>query len=146
MNQVKELEATECVRLLGQRGVGRAAVGTPDGPHLVPVNYALLDDTIVIRTSPYSLLGTYARTSRLAFEVDQLDEANHSGWSVVVQGRCVLETDPKTLARLRHLLPESWASGTRTLYLRLPLEEISGRAVGAIRMASMVGPCAVGAT
>lgn len=143
MNQLKELDTTECLRLLGQRGIGRAAVATPDGPHLVPVNYAVLDGSIAIRTSPYSLLGTYARASMLAFEVDDIDEETHSGWSVVVRGRCLPETDPTTLARLRTLLPESWAPGARTLYLRLPLEEISGRAVGA---AMAVAPRAVGAT
>ena len=94
MNQLKELDTTECLRLLGQRGIGRAAVATPDGPHLVPVNYAVLDGSIAIRTSPYSLLGTYARASMLAFEVDDIDEETHSGWSVVVRGRCLPETDP----------------------------------------------------
>ena len=72
MKQLKELDTTECLRLLGQRGIGRAAVSTPDGPHLVPVNYAVLDGSIAIRTSPYSLLGTYARASMLAFEARPL--------------------------------------------------------------------------
>lgn len=143
MNQLKELDTTECLRLLGQRGIGRAAVATPDGPHLVPVNYAVVDGSIAIRTSPYSILGTYARASMLAFEVDDIDEETHSGWSVVVRGRCLPETDPATLSRLRTLLPESWAPGARTLYLRLPLEEISGRAVGT---SMAVAPRAVGAT
>lgn len=140
MHHLKELDAAVCLRLLGERGIGRVAVITPDGPHLVPVNYAVLDDTIVIRTSPYSLLGTHARDSVLAFEVDDLDEPTRSGWSVVVRGRSRAESDPRTLARLRRLLPQSWAPGARTLYLRLPLDEVSGRAVGeAVVTSSRVG-------
>ncbi len=130
MNRLKELDTSECLRLLGQRGIGRAAVNTPDGPHLVPVSYAVIEGTIAIRTSPYSLLGTYARASMLAFEVDELDEATQRGWSVVVRGRCLLETDPTALRQLRSLLPEPWAPGARTLYLRLPLDQVSGRSVG----------------
>jgi hypothetical protein len=33
---------------------------TADGPHILPMGYALVDDAIAIRTSAYSILGSHA--------------------------------------------------------------------------------------
>ena len=130
MSHLRELERGECLDLVHRGTVGRAAVCTPDGPHVVPVNYAVVDDCIAIRTSAYSILGTYARGSVVAFEVDHLDSGSRSGWSVVVRDRCYVETDPRMLTRLRSELSDAWVGGARTLYLRLPLQNVSGRTVG----------------
>ena len=73
MNEPFELSTDECRELLSAGLVGRVAVCTPVGPHVVPVNYAVVDDDVVIRTSPYSVLGSHARGSILALEVDHLD-------------------------------------------------------------------------
>ena len=68
-----EIPLEECRELLRAGLVGRVAVSTPMGPHIVPVNYAIVDDTIVLRTSPYSVLGSHARGAILAIEIDQFD-------------------------------------------------------------------------
>lgn len=130
MSHLRDLERTDCLGLLTRGTVGRMAVSTPEGPHVVPVNYVVIDDTLAIRTSAYSILGTYARASLVAFEVDELDQRTHSGWSVQVRGRCFVETDPRLLTRLRAALDDAWVGGARTLYLRLPLEQVTGRVVG----------------
>ena len=67
--------------------VGRVAISTPTGPHIVPVNYAVVDEAIIVRTSPYSLLGTYGRDTMVAFEVDGFDHELERGWSVQARGR-----------------------------------------------------------
>jgi hypothetical protein len=63
-----EIPPDECRELLDAGLVGRVAVSTPMGPHIVPVNYAVVDDCIVLRTSPYSVLGSHARGAILALE------------------------------------------------------------------------------
>jgi nitroimidazol reductase NimA-like FMN-containing flavoprotein (pyridoxamine 5'-phosphate oxidase superfamily) len=101
------------------------------GPHIVPVNYSVVDDAAIIRTTPYSVLGSQARGSLLALEVDQFDYERHHGWSVVVRGRCAVITDAAELEHVRQTWnPEAWASGSRNLYLRLPWSEVSGRRLG----------------
>ena len=82
MAETRELKARECEMLLRSGVAGRVAISTPTGPHIVPVNYSVVDDAIVIRTSPYSLLGTYGRDSTFAFEIDEFDRALARGWSV----------------------------------------------------------------
>ena len=93
MSETRDLEPVECLRLLRSGVVGRVALSTPEGPHIVPVNYAIFEDTIVVRTSTYSLLGTYGRNAMLAFEVDDVDHDRHVGWSVVARGRAWAELD-----------------------------------------------------
>ena len=126
-----DLEPQECERLLRAGVVGRVALSTPDGPHIVPVNYAVFEDTIVVRTSAYSILGTYGRNAMLAFEVDHLDYERHVGWSVVARGRGWAESDPDEVTRIREVWqPRPWASGNRNLYLRIRWESLAGRALG----------------
>jgi nitroimidazol reductase NimA-like FMN-containing flavoprotein (pyridoxamine 5'-phosphate oxidase superfamily) len=131
MPEPRDLDPQECDRLLRGGVVGRVALSTPDGPHIIPVNYAVVDDTVVTRTSPYSILGTYGRNAMLAFEVDHLDHERHVGWSVVARGRAWAEVDPDEITRIREVWqPRPWASGNRNLYLRLRWETLTGRALG----------------
>jgi uncharacterized protein len=127
---LRDLDRAHCLELIARGTVGRVAVTTPDGPHVIPVNYAVVDETVAIRTSAYSVLGTYGRDSVVAFEVDHLEHETCAAWSVMVRGRCFVETDPQTLVRLRSALAGGWAGGVRTLYLRVPFGEVSGRALG----------------
>jgi nitroimidazol reductase NimA-like FMN-containing flavoprotein (pyridoxamine 5'-phosphate oxidase superfamily) len=41
----------ECRRLIAPGGVGRIAFSTSSGPVVVPVNFAVLAGTIVVRTA-----------------------------------------------------------------------------------------------
>jgi nitroimidazol reductase NimA-like FMN-containing flavoprotein (pyridoxamine 5'-phosphate oxidase superfamily) len=60
-----ELRYRECIDLLAHARVGRCAFSTPEGPVIVPVNHIVFDDAVIIRTSPYSQLGTLGRSYRL---------------------------------------------------------------------------------
>jgi nitroimidazol reductase NimA-like FMN-containing flavoprotein (pyridoxamine 5'-phosphate oxidase superfamily) len=110
---------------------GRVAIATATGPHIVPVNYSVVDDAIVVRTSPYSLLGTYGRDTTFAFEIDSFDGGREIGWSVQARGRMEVVSNRAMLARIREIAdPRPWAGGARPLYLRLRWTELSGRHLG----------------
>lgn len=131
MNEPYDLSPEECRELLSAGLVGRVAVCTPVGPHIVPVNYAVVDDSVVLRTSPYSVLGSHARGTILAVEIDQFDYERQHGWSVVVRGRAEAVTSAEDLSRIKQVWePRTWASGQRNLYLRIPWTEVSGRRLG----------------
>ncbi len=131
MPESVELSNEDCQRLLRAGTVGRVAVSTPRGPHIVPVNYVVSGDAVIFRTSPYSVLGSHARNSLLAFEVDHLEPGQDDSWSVVARGRCEFIDDPRELdAPDDTKRPKAWASGSRNLFLRLPLTELSGRSLG----------------
>lgn len=132
MSESRELGVGECRALLRAHEVGRVAVSTPTGPHMIPVNYAVLDDAIIVRTTPYSLLGTYGRGAILAFEIDGFESARQRGWSVLARGRGEVVEDHAEIAHLREV-PQShpWASGSRSMYIRLRWTELTGRQLGA---------------
>lgn len=131
MNEPVELTVEECLELLHSGVLGRVALSTPMGPRIVPVNYAMYDDAIVFRTTPYSELGTYGWNTDLAFEIDHIDYDKHQGWSVVAIGRAGLIEDPDELNDLRaHVDPTPWASGRRHLYIRLVWRDLTGRRIG----------------
>ena len=131
MAESHELSAQECEELLRSHNVGRIAVSTPTGPHIVPVNYTVAQDAIVVRTSPYSVLGTYGRHTTLALEIDGLDHEHERGWSVQARGLGVPVENYAEIAQLREG-PQStpWAGGSRSLYIRLQWSELIGRRLG----------------
>jgi len=133
MSMARELGFQECAQLLEGGVVGRIALSTPDGPHIMPVNYSVVDEAIVVATTPYSVLGTYGRGSMVAFEVDHFDYETHGGWSVVVRGRAEV-LGPAEVQRVRERwAPRPWVDGSRTMHLSIPWRELSGRRVGTAR-------------
>lgn len=131
MSESAVLTYDKCLDLLSTGIVGRAAVCTPAGPRIVPVNYSVVDESIVFRTTPYSVLGTYAWNTKLAFEVDDVDAETEHGWSVVALGRGSMVDDPTELAVIRSTWdPKPWATGVRLLYVRLRWDELTGRSIG----------------
>lgn len=126
-----ELSSEECRQLLSAGLVGRVAVCTPVGPHIVPVNYTVVDDSAIVRTTPYSVLGSHARGSILALEVDQFDYERRHGWSVVARGRADVITGADELEEIKtRWQPHAWAAGSRNLFLRVRWSELTGRRLG----------------
>lgn len=125
-----ELTYDECLALLRATSVGRCAFCTPQGAVIVPVNYRVIDDAVVFRTTPHSHLGVHGWSSWLAFEVDGIDPARQAGWSVIATGRGAFIEDPDELAFIRSFHdPTPWASGSREVYLRLRWRQLTGRRV-----------------
>ena len=107
MPESHELSTHQCEALLRVGMVGRVAFSTPTGPHMVPVNYTVVDDAVVVRTSPYSLLGTHGRNTTVAFGVDGFDHELERGWSVQARGRMEVVTAHQELERIREVADPS---------------------------------------
>lgn len=140
MAELRELSYAECRALLVRQRAGRVAVATADGPHIIPLNYSVVDESIVFRTTPFSVLATYGRNAKLAFEVDHFEDEHRLGWSVVARGRADVISDPEELNRIRRVCaPLPWADGARNLYFRLDWKELSGRALGRAPVGDLIG-------
>jgi len=139
MAELRELSYAECRALLVCQRAGRVAVATPDGPHILPLNYSVVDESIIFRTTPFSVLATYGRNAKLAFEVDHFNDEHGLGWSVVARGRADVITEPEQLQRIRKICaPLPWADGARNLYCRLEWKELSGRSLGHEPLAALL--------
>jgi uncharacterized protein len=124
-----ELSRSECEKLLAEHSVGRVGLSAPSGPQILPVTYAYYGKTVVFRTSPYGVLSSLERHRRVAFEIDDIDEERHSGWSVLVLGSAERVTQRYTLSTLWEEGPVPWASGTRNLFIVITPDSITGRSV-----------------
>ena len=125
----QELTDVECHTLLAERHLGRLTLTDPDGPVIFPVNYALDEGTVVVRTDPGSKLDAIAGGARVAFEVDAVDEGSRTGWSVVVRGQAAEVCEPADLDRLHGLPPYPWAPGAKARYVRIRPVSVSGRPI-----------------
>ncbi|MFJ1967117.1 helix-turn-helix domain-containing protein [Streptomyces sp. NPDC087903] len=124
-----ELSRTECGDLLSTHGVGRLAVPTASGPVIVPVNYSVIDGTIVLRTARGATPSLAADCS-VAFEIDGIDDAFSQGWSVLVRGHARVVTDVGEARRLEsrvHSTP--WAGGRRDMWVRIDPYAVTGRRI-----------------
>lgn len=123
------LDRDECFRLLGAAGVGRVAVVDGGRPVIFPVNYAVHDEEILIRTAGGTKLDAAARGQQVAFEIDSADPLYHTGWSVLVRGRCEEVTDPARLAEIERLPLRPWAAGEKNHVIAIRAESVTGRRI-----------------
>jgi transcriptional regulator with XRE-family HTH domain len=122
------LDAAQCVRLLAAGGIGRVVVVDEHRPAAFPVNFAMLANDIVFRTSPTSVL-THADGQIVGFEVDRIDDAMREGWSVLTSGPAHRVEDAGGLTEVQALGIRPWAGGERDVYFRLTPGEWSGRQI-----------------
>lgn len=126
----QHLPPEECRELLAAKSVGRVAFNGSDGPQVLPVNYVVLRGGIYFRTATDSTLAKAVHDSRVAFEIDDVDEFLQSGWSVLAVGDAEFVDDPDLLAELwGEQGPKPWAVGLRTQFVRITPIRLTGRRV-----------------
>ncbi len=124
------LSHRDCVALLTGAQVGRAVFTERALPAVVPVNFIVQDDAVVMCTAADTRLAAAASRGVLAFQVDDIDPITRSGWSVVVVGVAELVDSPEEQARI-HLRLQPWAPGRNEVFIRLPLKVVTGRRISA---------------
>jgi uncharacterized protein len=128
---VEILTVAECRELLEGHHFGRFGFVDSVGvfPSIIPVNYLLDGDKIVIRTDAGSKLAAALRGAPVAFEVDGVDETHQVGWSVVVRGHAEEVTDEDTIAELRQTPLLAWHPRTKARYIRINASQVIGRRI-----------------
>lgn len=117
----------ECWQLLADTPVGRVAFNEAGEPMVLPVNHAVVGHRIVFRTLRGSLLHEALMAEPVAFQVDDFDVVERTGWSVLVRGIADLAEDPQALEALE-LHP--WADTVeRNDWVQIRVEEVTGRRI-----------------
>jgi uncharacterized protein len=125
----RELSNTECFDLLAGQQLGRLAVVDDLGPIVFPVSFVLDRHMVVFRTGEGTKLDAASSGRQVAFEIDGMDPATGSGWSVVIRGEATEVTDPAEVARLMGLPLQPWAPGARDHYVRVLPAMLTGRRI-----------------
>lgn len=109
----------------GPDGIARVVWSGPDGPAIVPMNFTVADGFLWFQTGTNSRVALEACGHRVLVEIDHVDAASHTGWSVVVSGLATglpPAKDPGLLSSL-----QVWPRGSRGLLVRVEPEEVNGR-------------------
>jgi len=126
---LEDLTRQECYRLPRESAgkIGRVGVSFEALPAILPVNYAMIDDTIVFRTGQGTKLHAAICNAVVAFEVDDSDTS--SGWSVLVVGHTVEVTEPEEIAAALAVIPDGWVPGEHEHVVRITFSRIGGRRI-----------------
>lgn len=116
-----DLSADECWQLLTTTEVARIAWTTASGPMVVPVNFATDGRALYVRTAAYSAMVQKVDDERVAVQVDRIDEASHTGWSVLARGVAEVRYDDGGPE------PAPWPRGPRSATVVVTVDEITGR-------------------
>ncbi|MHB1290188.1 pyridoxamine 5'-phosphate oxidase family protein [Georgenia sp.] len=122
---VEKLSRHECVQLLSSVSVGWIAYCRAEGPGMVPVNFVLNGDEVVIRALYSDKLVAAARDSVMSVGASMLDMAARTGWSVNVTGRTGFVGDPLVNPSLPDV--QSWIPWERNVLISVAMEHVSGR-------------------
>lgn len=128
MERPQALTRSECLELLGRSSLGRVAFTERALPAIRPVGYALVGHQLVLRIEAGEL-GHRLDGQVVAFEVDEIDSENGTGWSVVVTGAARLLRMPGELMRDAAAPSGNAARDGRDCRVCIVPGEITGRAV-----------------
>ena len=126
---MKEIGRTECLELLGSTSVGRIAYCTPRGAVVLPINHAFIGGEIVVRVAASGQTARYlhdnAPGAGLTYEVDDYDDDDQTGWSVLVTGTA-RAVDAENVLDLTDR-PVPWPAGGFWEYVRIRPDRVTGR-------------------
>lgn len=121
------LGESACWELLPTAGVGRLAWMNPDGRiMIIPVNYGRDAHTVIVRTGATELLERARASTRVGFQVDDLEQGLRSGWTILFDGTLTAVEDAAEAERLARLV-DPWLREPRPYVLLLRVEQVTGR-------------------
>lgn len=132
---VEELSESESLSLAAQAEIGRIGFTGRSGPIVLPVTYKMVDGALVFRTQEGGALSEDLRTGiadadyKVAFEIDEIDPATRTGWSVLIQGGARNVEDEGERATVRAAGVEPWVGGERGAYVRITPTRVTGRRI-----------------
>jgi uncharacterized protein len=121
------LPVEECRRLLADRQLGRIGLSVGALPVVLPVNYVVDGERVVVRTGAGSKLAAAMRGAVVCVEIDEVDADARTGWSVLVTG-VASEVTGAEAERLSDLL-DPWSPSAGEHVIAITIELVSGRRI-----------------
>ena len=125
-DEFTRLDRGESLRLLAGVPVGRLIFTVNALPVVRPMNFALADGLILLRTAAGTTVARKVDNAIVTFEADELDPATSSGWSITVTGRASLVADPAAIVGYQAVPLVPWAPGVRDQFVTITTELVEG--------------------
>lgn len=125
----------ECLRLLATQDFGRLAINLREEvPTVRPVNYFFdgRTESIVFRTAYGAKFAGILLARKAVFEIDGIDHATRTGWSVIATGPVEKITNYRELERFAGEPLDPWAPGDKPYWGRIRVWTVSGRRVASL--------------
>jgi nitroimidazol reductase NimA-like FMN-containing flavoprotein (pyridoxamine 5'-phosphate oxidase superfamily) len=129
-NGMTVLDHEQSLALLRSVPVARVGLALNGIPVVLPVNFAIDHDEIVIRCTEGSKLDAALASEVVAVEVDDYDQDNQIGWSVIVKGRARELTEPDEVDHANTLELHTWANDATNHYIAISIDLVTGRSIG----------------
>lgn len=128
------LDYEDSLRRIASTPIGRIAFQDAGESVILPVNHVVDGAVIAFRARWDSTLVAAIADESVAFEVDEYDALERTGWSVLVRGIATTVYDDVTSQRLEGLLGVPWEGASEEVHWTcIRPEEVSGRELGAGR-------------
>jgi nitroimidazol reductase NimA-like FMN-containing flavoprotein (pyridoxamine 5'-phosphate oxidase superfamily) len=124
-NPVAELDERECWRLLSHNSLGRLAMRAPSTVDIFPINYLVVEGSILMRTAPGTKLLELVVAPNVALEIDGYTD--HDAWSVVAKGRAHRLELQHEIDAADELPLVPWIPTLKYTYVKIVVDEVSGR-------------------
>lgn len=125
------MTADECWERIGRGGVGRIGFDRGRGPRIHPVDYAVAEGALYLRTAPGTELADFVTMfgdgAFVSFEVDQVSGESAERWSVLMAAHVETLSESEVARLGRDQEPVPAPEGTRPLVVRLRPVEVTGR-------------------
>ncbi len=126
---LRVLDMAECRRLLPTVAIGRMAFTEAAMPSIQPAAFAISGEDVVIPTGLGSKMAAGSRGAVVAFEVDDYDLVERTGWNVTVIGPSRLISVPSQVAALDALGILPWAPAMTHCNHALRIAVVRGRRI-----------------
>ncbi|MCW2580442.1 MAG: pyridoxamine 5-phosphate oxidase-related FMN-binding protein [Blastococcus sp.] len=123
------LDVVECRRLLAGADVGRIAFTEAALPAIQAASFVVRGEDVFIPTGPSSTLAVGSRGAVLAFEVDDYDVVERTGWNVTVVGPSRLVSGPDQVRELDELGVRPWSPSATHCYIALRMTVVRGQRI-----------------
>lgn len=129
----EELTDTRCWALLSTQQTGRFGFVRHGSVFIYPVNYLVHGEAIYFRTREDGDIVGELPLGNCTFEVDEVKAEAMAGWSVLAHGRAEVVADEALLTELwGRSAEEPWAGGSRTTFVGIQPDRVTGRSVHAL--------------
>ena len=119
------LTEDQCWKLIEGTKHGRLVVTVGGEPDIFPVNYAVADRKLYLRTAPGNKLAELTINAKVLFETDGI--LSEEAWSVVVRGTARTLEHSAEIAAAEALQLKPWVPTLKDFYVEIAPTAVSGR-------------------
>ena len=122
---ILSLSEDETWKLIEGTKHGRLVVTVAGEPDIFPVNYAVDNRKLYLRTAPGNKLAELTINSKVLFETDGI--LSEEAWSVVVRGTARVLEQSADIAAAESLGLKPWVPTLKDFYVEIEPTSVSGR-------------------